>query len=138
MASPDPLSRIAATPLDEVDRMLGMLAHGQQRWVEADPAARAALLRRCMETTAEAAEAWAETACRVKGYAPGSNGHGEEFLGGVLAVMRNLRLFAEALEHHGQPPLPKKWQRPDGQWVAQVFPQSLMDKALFTGVTCDV
>jgi hypothetical protein len=138
MASPDTLPRIDATPLDEVDRMLGMLAHGQERWLATDPATRAALLRRCMEATAEVAEEWGDTACMVKGYESGSNGHGEEFLGGVLAVMRNLRLFAEALEHHGQPPLPKKWQRPDGQWVAQVFPQSLMDKALFTGVTCDV
>jgi hypothetical protein len=138
MASPDTLPRIDATPLDEVDRMLGMLAHGQERWLATDPATRAALLRRCMEATAEVSEEWGDTACVVKGYESGSNGHGEEFLGGVLAVMRNLRLFAEALEHHGQPPLPKKWQRPDGQWVAQVFPQSLMDKALFTGVTCDV
>jgi len=91
-----------------------------------------------MESTAAVAEQWGDVACRIKGYAPDSNGHGEEFLGGVLAVMRNLRLFAEALESHGQPSLPKKWQRPDGQWVAQVFPQGLLDAALFGGVTCDV
>ena len=129
---------VDATSLEEVDRMLDMLALGQERWVAMEPAGRAALLRRCMESTAAVAEQWGSTACLVKGYAEGSNGHGEEFLGGVLAVMRNLRLFAEALDHHGQPPLPKKWQREDGQWVARVFPQGLMDQALFSGVTCDV
>jgi len=91
-----------------------------------------------METTTAVADRWAEVACAVKGYAVGSNGHGEEYLGGTLAVMRNLRLFAEALDHEGAPPLPKTWQRDDGQWVARVFPQSLLDKALFTGVTCDI
>jgi len=127
-----------ATPLAEVDRMFDALEHGRTRWIELDPHARAGLLRRCMESTAAVAEKWGEVACEAKGYALGSNGHGEEFLGGILAVMRNLRLFAEALDHHGQPPLPKKWQRPDGQWVARVFPQGLMDMALFTGVSCDV
>ncbi len=138
MVAADPATRMEATTLEEVDRMLVSLSHGQKRWVATDPATRAALLRRCMVSTAAVAERWGEVACRVKGYELGSNGHGEEFLGGVLAVMRNLRLYAEALENHGQPPLPKKWQRPDGQWVARVFPQGLLDMALFTGVTCDI
>lgn len=138
MVASDPAPKMDATPLEEVDRMLASLSHGRARWVATDPHTRAALLRRCMASTAAVAEKWGEVACQVKGYALGSNGHGEEFLGGVLAVMRNLRLFAEALEHHGQPPLPKKWQRPDGQWVARVFPQGLLDIALFTGVTCDI
>ncbi len=138
MTAVEPAPRMDATPIAEVDRMLVALQHGRSRWVAMPAATRAALLRRCMASTVAVADQWGEMACRIKGYATGSNGHGEEFLGGVLAVMRNLRLFAEALEHHGQPPLPKKWQRPDGQWVARVFPQSLVDMALFTGVTCDV
>jgi len=138
MVATDPAPKMDATPLEEVDRMLASLAYGRERWVATDPTTRAALLRRCMVSTAAVAEKWADVACQIKGYTPGSNGHGEEYLGGVLAVMRNLRLFAEALEYHGQPPLPKKWQRPDGQWVARVFPQGLLDMALFTGVTCDI
>jgi len=130
--------KIDATPIEDVDRMLAALKHGQERWVATPASTRAALLRRCMTSTLAVADRWAEVACEVKGYAPDSNGHGEEVLAGVLAVMRNLRLFAEALEHHGQPPLPKKWQRDDGQWVARVFPQGLLDMALFTGVTCDI
>ena len=138
MVATDPAPSVEATPIADVDRMIESLQHGRARWVATDPATRAALLRRCMVSTAAVAEKWSEVACQIKGYALGSNGHGEEFLGGVLAVMRNLRLYAEALEHHGQPPLPKKWQRRDGQWVARVFPQGLLDMALFTGVTCDI
>ena len=129
---------IPATPLDEVDRKLQRLADHRAAWVALPPAARALLLRECMETTRAVAERWAATACAIKGYEEGSNGHGEEFLAGTLPTIRNLRLFAEALEAGGAPALPEVHQRPDGQWVARVFPQSLLDKALFTGVTCDI
>ncbi len=126
------------TPLDEVDAKLARLADHRMAWVALPPEERAKLLRACMKTTLAASERWASTACAIKGYAEGSNGHGEEFLGGTLPTMRNLRLFAEALEAGGQPKLPKVTQRADGQYVVQVFPQSLLDKALFTGVTCDI
>lgn len=130
--------KMQPTPLPELDAMLGRLDAAKRKWVETKPAERAELLRRCMQSTLSVAERWAETACRIKGYTPGSNGHGEEFLAGTLPTMRNLRLFAEALEAGGQPSLPKISQRPDGQWVARTFPQSLMDSAMLGGVTCDV
>ncbi|MCB9681221.1 MAG: aldehyde dehydrogenase family protein [Alphaproteobacteria bacterium] len=137
-AFPPSLPAMDATPIATCDAMLAELVAARPRWVALSTSERAALLRRCMETTLAVSDAWASTACKVKGYAEGSNGHGEEYLGGTLAVMRNLRLFAEALEAGGTPPLPKVTRRADGQWVAQVFPQGLMDKVLFTGVTCDI
>ncbi|MBX2800528.1 MAG: aldehyde dehydrogenase family protein [Myxococcales bacterium] len=129
---------VTATPLSQLDAMLDGLAARRGHWAALSTPERAALLRRCMRTTAAVADRWAEVACAIKGYALQSNGHGEEYLAGTLAVMRNLRLFAEALEAGGQPALPKTWQRAGGQWVARVFPQSLMDRALFTGMTCDI
>ncbi|NCG19829.1 MAG: NAD-dependent aldehyde dehydrogenase, partial [Rhodobacterales bacterium] len=129
---------VQPTAIKDLDQMLSRLAEGRSRWVALSSADRAELLRACMVTTGAEAEAWATKACLVKDYALGSNGHGEEYLGGTLAVMRNLRLFAEALEANGAPKLPKTWQRPDGQWVAQVFPQSFLDQALFTGISCDI
>lgn len=135
---PAPPPPMPPTPIEELDRLLAELHEARPKWVALSAAERAKLLRRCMVTTLAVADDWADTACKIKGYAPGSNGNGEEYLGGTLAVMRNLRLFAEALEAGGQPKLPKTWQRPDGQWIARVFPQSLLDSALFTGVTCDI
>jgi hypothetical protein len=138
-ALPDPsLSAPAATSTSELDSLLQKLEAARPRWVALPAAERATLLRRCLQTTLAVADRWAETARRVKGYAPNSNGHGEEYLAGTLATMRNLRLYAEALEAGGQPRLPEVWQRPNGQWVARVFPQSLMDKAMMGGVTCDI
>lgn len=135
---PPPPAPVPATSLTVCDQKLARLSEGRPKWVALSAADRANLLRRCMSTTLAVADLWAETACQMKGYHIGSNGHGEEYLAGTLPTMRNLRLFAEALEAGGEPTLPKTWQRPDGQWVAQVFPQSLLDKALFTGVTCDM
>jgi len=135
---PAPPPAMPPTPIEQLDTLLAGLSEARPKWVALSAAERAKLLRSCMATTLAVADAWADTACKIKGYAPGSNGNGEEYLAGTLAVMRNLRLFAEALEAGGQPSLPKKWQRPDGQWVARVFPQGLMDSALFAGVTCDI
>lgn len=137
-AFPAPPPPMDPTPLATCDAHLAALAEAAPRWVALSPTERARLLRACMQTTLAVADEWASTACRIKGYAEGSNGHGEEYLGGTLPTMRNLRLFAEALEAGGQPALPKAWQRPDGQWVARVFPQGLLDQALFTGITCDI
>jgi hypothetical protein len=126
------------TALADVDAKVARLVAHKDAWVALSAKGRAEILRACMASTLAVADRWADTACAIKGYARGSNGHGEEYLAGTLATMRNLRLFAEALEAGGQPSLPKTWQRPDGQWVAQVFPQGLLDRALFTGVTCDI
>lgn len=130
--------RMPPTPIATLDKKLERLAAHKDKWVRMGTAERAALLRRCMTTLLAEADAWAATACKIKGYAPQSNGHGEEYLGGTLPTMRNLRLFAEALEAGGQPKLPKTWQRPDGQWVAQVFPQNAIDKVTLGGITVDI
>jgi acyl-CoA reductase-like NAD-dependent aldehyde dehydrogenase len=137
-ALPTPPAPVPPTSIETCDAMLAELTASAPRWVAMAPAHRAALLRACMDTLLAQIDRWADAGRRIKGYAEGSNGHGEEYLGGTLAVMRNLRLFAEALDADGAPKLPKTWQRPDGQWVARVFPQGLIDMALFTGVTCDV
>lgn len=130
--------KMTPTPIAELDVKLARLKARKGNWAALSTADRARLMRECMAALAKEADAWADKARQIKGYAEKSNGHGEEYLGGTLAVMRNLRLFAEALEAGGQPKLPKTWQRDDGQWVARVFPQSGLDKALFTGVTVDI
>ena len=118
--------------------MLNELDERKMAWVRLSPRERAALLRRCMKNTLAVADRWAATATRIKGYAPGSNGHGEEYLAGTLPVMRNLRLFAEALEAGGLPPIPQLSRSINGQWVARVFPQNAMDSVMMGGITCEL
>lgn len=129
---------MAPTSIADLDAKLDRLEAHAATWVALSAPDRAVLLRRCMASTLAVSERWAETAARIKGYALGSNGHGEEIIAGTMPTMRNLRLLAEALEQGGAPPIPSTWQRPNGQWVARTFPQRLMDKVLFTGTTCDI
>lgn len=129
---------VVPTPLPELDRQLRSLEGRRLAWVRLSPAERASLLRRCMRSTLAVADRWAAVASRIKGYAQGSNGHGEEYLAGTLPVMRNLRLFAEALEAGGLPKIPRLSRSINGQWVARVFPQSTLDGLMMGGVTCDV
>lgn len=134
---PDPPT-VTPTATEELDRMLRELEDRRMAWVRLSPAERASLLRRCMKTTLAVADRWAAVSSRIKGYAEGSNGHGEEYLAGTLPVMRNLRLFAEALEAGGLPKLPRLSRSKSGQWVARVFPQSGLDGLMMGGVTCDI
>ncbi len=126
------------TSLESCDAMLQSLAAARPRWVATSLSERARLLRACMVELGKVTDRWADTGRRIKGYAEGSNGHGEEYLGGTLPVMRNLRLFAEGLEAGGATPLPSVRKAKNGQWIARVFPQNLIDQALFSGVTVDI
>ncbi len=107
-------------------------------WVRLSPAERASVLRKCMRSTRTVADRWAAVSSRIKGYEDGSNGHGEEYLAGTLPLMRNLRLFAEALEAGGLPRIPQLSRSISGRWVARVFPQSTLDAVMMGGITCDV
>jgi acyl-CoA reductase-like NAD-dependent aldehyde dehydrogenase len=134
---PDPPT-VTPTPIEELDQKLQQLDERKLAWVRLSPAERASLLRRCMRSTLAVADRWAAVSARIKGYAPGSNGHGEEYLAGTLPVMRNLRLFAEALEAGGLPEIPRLSRSINGQWVARVFPQSGLDAVMMGGISCDI
>jgi len=62
----------------------------------------------------------------------------EEWLGGPVPVLRNLRLLAASLRdiaRHGRPRLPAgaMRSRPGGQLVVEVFPTAIADRFLYTG-----
>ena len=135
---PEPPSHVEATPFGACDQALKELHEAASSWVALKPRARASLLRQCMKTLYAEQSDWVASASAAKGHEPGSRGEGEELVNGVMTVMRNLRLFADALDHGGQPPLPDVKRRDDGQAVVRVFPQSTQDKVLLTGYSADV
>jgi hypothetical protein len=49
-----------------------------------------------------------------------------------------MRLVAQALDAGGVPPVPRWTTRSDGQRVATVFPESLVDRLAYTGMTVEV
>jgi len=95
------------------------------------------LLRRTMERLKPVSHEWVAAAARAKGHGAGSHGEGEEWLGGPMTTMRNLRLLAATLEAGGAPK-PPKLERRGEQWIAQVFPGDLKDKAVFAGFSAEV
>lgn len=141
MASPDfpePPPSVPATSIADCDAMVDTLAANAKAWADTDLPTRVAMLRRTGELLQEVARDWVDAACKAKGIKPGDARTGEEWLGGPMTFMRNIRLLAEALEAGGQPTLPSVTQRPDGQFIARVFPTNMLDKIMFGGFTADV
>ncbi len=135
---PEPPPAVPATPIAAVDALLGRLATRKDAWVKTGLDRRIELLRQCIDTTVAGAPAWVEAACRAKGIPAGSPTAGEEWLGGPVTTVRNIRLLVEALEHGGAPVPPSIRTRPDGQAIARVFPASTLDKLMLGGVTGEV
>ncbi|MBZ0117907.1 MAG: aldehyde dehydrogenase family protein, partial [Sandaracinaceae bacterium] len=74
----------------------------------------------------------------AKGLDPSSPRAGDEWLGGPMTTIRNLRLLADALEKKGQPAPPERNRRPNGQWVATVYPATTLESVLLPGFRGEV
>jgi acyl-CoA reductase-like NAD-dependent aldehyde dehydrogenase len=130
-----------STAIEAVDAALLELRANADRWVATGIEARIELLRNVMISLEAEADAWVASSCALKGVPPGTNGEGQEWLSGYLAIPRSVRYFIHTLEHDGAPPAVSQRRRstPSGdQWIVRVFPQTLLDKALFTGWNIDL
>ncbi|MBI2568618.1 MAG: NAD-dependent aldehyde dehydrogenase [Candidatus Schekmanbacteria bacterium] len=131
------------TPRAELERAVEVLNDNKDRWAAFDVPARIRLLRRMMLDTWEVAEEQVKAACLAKGLSFSAPVSAEEWLGGPMAVLRNLRLLAESLDQirlHGRPQLKPGAvrRRPDGQLAVQVFPGDLKDKLLYANFRAEV
>jgi len=135
---PEPPAAVSPTPLAEIDRLVDRLATRKDAWLKVGVGERIRLLERCIENTLRGGGAWVADACRAKGIADSSAQTGEEWLGGPVTTLRNMRLFIEALRHGGVRPVPSTRTAPNGQTIATVFPASTLDKLMMGGVTAEV
>lgn len=140
-----PLDHPAAQALpasaDALDTALRALDAAKHRWARTELAARIDMLRRMKECLMPQAAAWARTAAQRKGIATGSPLAGEEWLSGPYACMAALNLYIETLG--GQPGkayLRTLSQRnlPNGQLAVTVFPHTLFERLLASGVRAEV
>lgn len=132
------VSSIQTTSFERANALISRLAQSKNTWIQIGIPERIAYLRRCLEGVQKIAARSVKVTCQAKGIDPIEPLAGEEWLSGPMIVMRNLRLLIQALEAGGQPK-PKLWRtRPDGQAIAQVLPESLMDKILWRGFTAEV
>ena len=125
----------------DLDRAIADLAAAKDGWARSGIPARLAILARIRNAIMGVAEEWALTAARKKGIPEGSPLVGEEWVSGPYALMLGADALAQTLSGmEGKAFLKKAPLRdlPNGQIAAAVFPQSIWDHLLLSGVTADV
>ena len=127
---------------DEMDAAVQALQSHKDEWVSLPVSKRVALLDRIIKDFTAVAPRWVAACAQAKGIAADSSLLGEEWGAGMWPVLRNLRLLRQALidiEASGRPKIPGPvTTRPDGQVVAQVFPQTLYDRLFLSGVRAEI
>jgi len=121
-----------------LDATLERVASRREAWLRVPIDERVRLLRAMIDGVAAVADDWVRGGCANKGIDVTSALAGEEWITGPVTSIRNIRLFAEALEAGGTPPVRKWTTRPNGQRVAHVFPETLVDVLAYTGMSVEV
>lgn len=134
-------ARTRVTEPADLDRAVTAVADQKRQWPRVPIAERIALLRRCIEGCVAVADDMAIAGCSAKGLDPHSPAAAEEWLGGPVPIIRNLRLLAETLsdiQRSGRPRVRLAAPSPNGNLVASVFPRDGFDRLLYPGVRIDV
>jgi acyl-CoA reductase-like NAD-dependent aldehyde dehydrogenase len=131
------------TPKAEMDSALAELSQNKKAWASLGIPARIKLLRAMMDSQMAASKDWVHEACEQKRIPVGTPATAEEWLGGPMVVMRNLRLLAEALEdiqQFGRPRLKDGAvrTRTNGQLAVEVFPMNSLDKMLYANFRAEI
>ncbi len=139
---PAAVGSVPPSTRDEMDTAVQSLQSHKNEWVALPIKQRIALLDRLIADFAAIAPRWVAACARAKGIAEDSPLVGEEWGAGAWPVLKNMRLLRQALvaiEAHGRPRIPGPVRtRPDGQVIAQVFPQTIYDRLFFMGITAEV
>ncbi len=139
---PQAAGSMPASTQAQMDAAIAAVKASAAGWVALPVAERIRLLERTLAATVEVSDRWVAAALKAKGLSTDAPQGGEEWLGGPLVTIRNLRLLIQSLreiEQHGLPQVPGPiTTRPDGQVVARVFPTGTYDKLLFQGFTGEI
>ena len=133
------MTTVAASDLD---RLLQSLRDAAARWIALGVPQKAELLRRVRDGVYHEAETWAAAAANAKGLS-NTPLEGEEWLSGPWAILYALNRYVETLEEIerlGTPQIPaaRRRTRNNGQLVVDVFPNTLYDRMLLSGVRAEV
>lgn len=128
--------------LANIDQRITALSQSKAKWARTSPLQRIELLTELQAALGSVADAWVAAGCEAKGHALNTPAVGDEWLGGPCSVARNLRLLKEtllAIEQTGRPRLPNPPRTlSNGQLAVNVFPASLFDRLLFSGLSAEV
>jgi aldehyde dehydrogenase (NAD(P)+) len=137
----------AASPVADwrtvIDQDLATLQDRAQEWAKLSLPQKIEMLEHVAERTGDEAQRWVELATKAKGLSMNDPLAGEEWTSGPWALLYGVHRLVETLKslaRHGEVRLRKGSvrTRPDGQVVADVFPQGLADRLLLSGIRAEV
>jgi aldehyde dehydrogenase (NAD(P)+) len=131
-----------STARPDIDAALGRLRAEATPFARSSVEDRLALAQKMLDGYLAVAEDSVLAGCHQKGLDPNGAASAEEWLGGPMVVIRNLRLLIETMGRlaRNEPPIdPKRVRtRPDGRVVVDVFPTSGIDGMLQAGFRGEV
>lgn len=133
---------VLSSTQDVLDSAVQTLQSNKDAWVVLPTNERIALIDRLIKDFAAIAPRWVAASLQAKGVPEDSPVAGEEWGAGILPVLKNLRQLRQSLQDIvaiGHPKIPGPvTTRPDGQVVAQIFPQNSYDRLFFGGFTAEI
>lgn len=129
--------KTSSTPLERCDALVERLSSNKDKWVRTPNERRIQLLERCIDRTVAVAEEWVHQACKEKGIDFHGPRAGEEWLAGPMVVVRNLRMLVEAIREDGAPRVNEMYEK-HGRWIADIFPESFLEKLMYRGFKAEV
>jgi acyl-CoA reductase-like NAD-dependent aldehyde dehydrogenase len=123
---------------EQANQAIAQLQSRKATWLSVTIPERIAYLERCMDGVMRVADRWIQAACEAKGIDPKSSLAGEEWMAGVAMTLLNLRCLIKTLEAKGARSIQEISTRPNGQQVARVFPDNLLDRLLWLGFKGEV
>jgi len=125
----------------EIDEALDVLSAHKDEWVTLDIQERIDILDEITRDVETVSERWVKALMQAQDLKPGSYGEGEKWadISMVFHLVRLLRHSLEDIQRDGKPRIPGSVKtRPNGQVVAQVFPQFWYDRLTMMGVKAEV
>lgn len=125
-----------------MDAAVQTLQQRKDAWTQVSVRERIALIDRLISDFHALQGRWVAACLEAKGLTSQSPAAGEEWATGAYTTLKHLRQLRTSLsdiERHGSPRIPGPVRtRPDGQVVAQVFPQTIYDQVFYSGMTAEV
>jgi len=139
---PTVLGSVPPSTHEEMDTAIEALQAHQDEWVAFSIHDRIALIDRLIRDFIAIVSRWVDASIRAKGIAEDSLCVGEEWAAGAWPVLKNLRQLRQSLvdiETDGHPKIPGRvTKKPNGQVVAQVFPQTIYDRLFFERIRAEI
>lgn len=131
-----------STSSSELDRAVVALKEHADVFATTPPQVKIELLQDVGERISRIAEAWVRIACNAKRISFDAPVASEEWFGGPMVTLRNVRLLISSLQdivRRGRPQFGRGFrERVDGRVVVRTYPTDAFDATLFRGFTADV